>query len=280
MPGNQTRKRGQGRRTRKNRNVTVTKKVANKNRAILKLQKQVTSIRRKTAVSWQYSQYTFPVVDSSVGNTQAPKIYSLIDPEHWAPVFQSSTATDLAPKYFGRRINLDLNLSVESSGLIEAQMFYYKIYLVSFKNEAAAETLSRTSQLTTMTLGKDYTSASVGSTLAPALWRLNPAIYKVHASRSGMIGTVPYAQTISTEPLQNVSVLGNAQKIHRINIPWRHQLKGTNQEGPTQTASWKNLAMGQVEHNDRLYLVAFANGHGSATLWMSFNTTIYGKTAA
>lgn len=213
-------------------------------RAISKLLKQ----------QYRLSQYKF-----DGGGTGTYQSYSLVQPNLWTAIFQSNFRANNTDRCFINNLHFLTNVTVGVSGLVSVNPFHYVIFFVSLRKEARLQTIQRLSpNLTNPAEDIDYTYESIGASIGNAQWRLNPAIYNIHAMRRGMVGNYAVEDVIVDAPL--VTNIKDANKNHKFVIPWKRRIKRVNgQDVNGNPLEWKDMTIFEVNPADQLYMLFFNN---------------------
>lgn len=216
--------------------------------------KQSAAIKKLLTQQYRLSQYSHQ--GEGDGTYQS---YPLVNPVLWNPIFQSNFRANNTDRCFIQNMHILTNITVAISGTVAYNPFHYCIFIVSLKKEARLQTLQRLSPLLTNPQEDiDYTYSPIGATVGNAHWRLNPAIYDVHAIRRGMVGNVSQEALVADAPL--VTNIKDANKNHKFVVPWRRRLKrvtGLDVNGNPQ--EWKDMTVNDVNPADQLYMLFFNN---------------------
>lgn len=214
------------------------------NAAISKLLKQ----------QYRLSQYSYR--GEGTGTYQS---YPLVQPNNWNPIFQSNFRANNTDRCFINSMHVLTNTTVGLSGVASYNPFHYCIFVVSLRKEARLQTIQRLSPLLTNPQEDiDYTYNTIGATVGQAQWRLNPAIYTIHAIRRGMVGNYSFEDLApDAVPVSNIE---DANKNHKLNIKWKRRLKrAVGQDINGNPLEWKDMTVNEVNPADQLYLLFFNN---------------------
>ncbi len=239
------------------RRYTKNNRRRGKSRAAAKTavdKRQDAAIRKLLTQQYRLSQYSFN--GEGDGTYQS---YALIQPNAWDPVFQSNFRANNTDRCFINNIHILANITVGVSGLISYNPFHYTIFIVSLRKEARLQTLQRLSPLLVNPQEDiDYTYSTIGASVANAHWRLNPAIYQIHAMRRGMVGNYAFESVAAdATPVSNIQ---DANKNHKFVIPWKRRIKrAVGQDVNGNPLEWKDMTVNEVNPSDQLYMLFFNN---------------------
>lgn len=235
--------------------------------------KQSAAINKLLKQQYRLSQYSYQ--GEGDGTYQS---YPLINPAVWNPIFQSNFRANNTDRCFIQNVHLLTNITVGISGTVSYNPFHYCLFVVSLRKEARLQTLQRLSPLLTNPVENlDYTYSPIGATVGNAQWRLNPAIYQIHAIRRGMVGNVSVEALAADAP--QVTNIEDANKNHRIVVPWKRRIKRvTGLDVNGNPLEWKDMTVNDVNPADQLYMLFFNNAEADqevAFAWsMQANTKV------
>lgn len=186
--------------------------------------------------------------------------YPLVIPNTWQGNFQSNFRGNNTDRCFVKSFDIMANITVGVSGVASYSPMHYCMFVVSVRKAAQMQTIARLGPgLATVTEGIDYTYQPIGVTVGQAHWMLNPAIYKIHAQRRGMVGDYAFEQVAADAVA--VTNIKDANKNHRIKIfnhrPTLKRTFGTDAAG--QPKEWKDLTVNDVNTSDQLFVLFFNN---------------------
>lgn len=235
---------GRGKRKGARRNRAKTRVDRRQDRAIQKLLRQ----------QYRLSQYSFR--GEGVDSYQS---YPLIQPNNWNPIFQSNFRANNTDRCFINNIDIHANITVGVSGVASYNPMHYCIFVVSLHKEARLQTIQRLSPLLTNPQEDiDYTFNTIGATVGQAQWRLNPAIYNIHAMRRGMVGNYSFEDVVADATA--VSNIEDANKNHHMNVKWKRRVKrAVGQDINGNPLEWKDMTVNEVNPADQLYILFFNN---------------------
>lgn len=244
MPYGRRPKRANRRRRGRGRSRAKTRVDRRQDRAITKLLTQ------------QYRLSQYRLAGTGTGSIQS---FALVQPNNWVGIFQSNFRANNTDRCFINNMEIMCNITAGVSGVAAFNPFHYTIFVVSIRKEARLQTLQRLSpQLQTFQQDVDYTQSTIGSTVGNAMWRLNPAIYKVHAIRRGMVGN--YSFEDASPDATAVTNITDANKNHRMKVPWRRRIKrAVGEDINGNPLEWKDMTVNEVNTADQLYLLFFNN---------------------
>lgn len=162
---------------------------------------------------------------------------------------------------------------------------HYQLMLVSVKKEFALQTYARTGpNLGTLVVNQDYMYHSIGTTVGPAQWQLNPTIYNIHAVRKGMVGNFatdgPLTAPEEDETAAKVNNIKDANRNHYISLPYRRRLqRGLGQLTPPSgdQLEWKDMTVNDINPEDQLFIIFFNNAEETQSLSFHWSAQILSK---
>jgi len=225
-----------------------------------KSKQSATDRRQNAAISklltqqYRLSQYSFQ--GEGDGTYQS---YPLVQPTLWQPIFQSNFRANNTDRAFIQNMHILCNVTVSISGTVSYNPLHYVIFIVSLKKEARLQTIQRLSPLLTNPQEDiDYSYSPIGATVGNAQWRLNPAIYNIHAMRRGMVGNVSQEALAADAPL--VTNIADANRNHKFDVSWKRRLKRVNGVDVNgNPLEWKDMTVNEVNPADQLYMLMFNN---------------------
>lgn len=230
---------------RKRRTTTATK---------ILIKKNTKDIKQLKAVGFQYAPFQL-----KEATTLSTTIHTslLTAPNNWGGIFRMHGVSneDLPRQFNMKSVSVNWVAQAEAS---EVGNLWLQVMVVSLKRRMAAQVLQRTTRLSNLEEGLDYTSQNAGTAFAlqgDFGYKLNPDLYTVHY-HSGQrrigestIGETPTAVT----NISNGTTGGTAYiKFPRI---------FKNDE--TSDAGFKDLTYADLEPRQHLYLIVFSNTSGS-----------------
>ena len=255
------------RNTRRRRTVTKAQalsKRGSKSQAqqILKLQRQVTSIRKKVVDNTKWTQYSL-ALNATVGSVTAPtySVWNLIQPNLWEPIFQtrnSGTVQALTPsKFRGRSIGLEIMAQIGAITGVTVEMsqepITATIFVASLRKETAKQFIDETTNGTQMTPDVHYRITSLGNLQGAGLCMLNKGYFKVRYVKRFMLGGVTnfYGDDEGMpddKPQATTSLRYNNRRFY-IKIPYKNLIKdaGPNSRVATAGAGFKTLDIDEIE---------------------------------
>ena len=140
--------------------------------------------------------------------------FPLVIPNTWQSNFQANFRANQTDRCFVKSFDIMSNITVGISGVASFSPMHYCMFVVQIKKQAQMQTIARLGpSLATVTEGIDYTYQPIGTTVGQAHWQLNPAIYRVLASRRGMVGDYSFEDlSADATPVSNIR---DANKNHR-----------------------------------------------------------------
>lgn len=274
MPSGGTRKNRRSHYTRKRRPArkvtTVEAKTKTSGKAqstqILKLQKQLTSLKTKVGDNRQYAQFEINAGATDLTNGEW-HVRSLVNPPQWGKRFQSTEKVEENSKINLHSLYLQLYYRPKDSLLpLTAKMV--TIYLVRLRKECALQTLEDTSQMTTpgfnQTTNKNYlwNTQDIGLSYE-SLPVLNQSCFKIIGKRSFQVQNIiqnTAATSVTVEEAPDVAVTTPQGTFKSV----RFYMKANNliQSGRGDV-SWKEMGEGDLQPQDRYYLLTHVGGNGS-----------------
>lgn len=232
-------------------------------------------VRRNTDAISKLMRTNFPLTRyqrTDIG-TFDTKIHTniLTAPATWVPCFRSYQVPDEdQPRSFDcMRIQGKWTVQVEDNSEGNA---WLQCFVVSLKPKMAAKTLERTTRLSNMTSGLDYTEAAMGSAAGVvqghSFFFLNPAMYTTHYS-SGVrrIGGTTMGGVESTN-------IADSTTMGTYNVKWERTYKND----VYNAAGFRGITTDDIEPKNQLYFVIMSNADKN-TLFIANNTLITGRQA-
>lgn len=218
-------------------------------------------------------------------DSPSPSSFQIVNPDEWGRLFASNSNNEIGDRFFLYLIKCQFNLTVNSSlnTIVTVTPMHYAIFIVSLSREYAKSTYNRTNSMTQFTDKVDYHYTSLGATVGAAQWTLNPMIYKIHASRKGMIGdfvnegTIPVPVSPDFASSARTNNINDANKNHTMNIKWQRQLKKGIGELSSTKVDWKDMTLSEIEAHDQLFVLTFNNATELGSISIHAGFTIYGK---
>lgn len=238
------------------RSAAVTKRKIKKRTIVSKKQikKNTKDIKILKSVGFQYAPFQL----REVGTITSYLHTSLLTaPNNWGGIFRMHGVSnaDLPRQYLMKSVNVNWVAQCESA---DVGNLWLQVMIVSLKSKMAAQVIQRTTRLTNLTDGLDYTSQSAGTTFAlqgNMGYKLNPDLYTVHYnSRQRRIGEA----TMAT-PATEVTNINNGTTTGSCSIKFPRKFK--NDE--TSTSGFKELTYETIEPRHHLYCIVFSNSSGS-----------------
>lgn len=186
--------------------------------------------------------------------------YPLVTPNVWENVFQSNFRANNTDRAYLKQFDIMANITVEASGIATFSPLHYCMFVVSIRKQAQMQTIARLGpSLATMSENLDYKLTEIGDTVGAAQWQLNPAIYKIHAQRRGMVGNYPFED--ASADAVGVTNIKDANKNHRVKVnnhkPTLKRTYGVDLVGAPK--EWKDLTVNDVNVSDQLFIIFFNN---------------------
>lgn len=133
-----------------------------------------------------------------------------------------------------------------------------QVMVVSLKRRMAAQVIQRTTRLSVLTEGLDYTSQSAGTAFAlqgDLGYKLNPDLYTVHYNS----GQRRIGESTMGESPTVVTNINNGTTSGRCTVKFPRVFKND----VTADEGFKGLNYQQIEPRQQLYLMVFSNTSGS-----------------
>lgn len=248
-------------------------------RQLMSVQKQVTSLRRQVKRRSQYTQFFCAPQDGDGPDnaqiTLPPGLFyvnNLVRPSSWAPIFQSTAASQESNKTKIMSYDLQLVFSPKNSTTPLTPKIV-RVWVLSLKSETAQDTLNGTGNMTTAGLnaaanGLYYKNTFVDGGYATMV-KFNPASFKIHAYREFTIANIMQETTV---PDDDVAVTNTFNALKRVRI----RLRAGNILKPA-TGIWKNMQPGEIMPKDRKFLCVHVGGwstDGDNSVQMDTNITV------
>ncbi len=179
--------------------------------------------------------------------------FALTDFSKWRPVLRQDINVQSSSKTFCLRSQL--NCRVDIGDVL--QIAYINLFLVSLRRDATdvvVLTPPPVGSMSQLDLNQDYIEGSLNQGVNI---RLNPARYKVHASK--YITLLPNMPTV---PLPVGSVVGNPYSTWR-KWQWDLPLKFSVRTSAT-TRPWLDLRFDDMAHYQKYYLLAYSTNLGGS----------------
>ncbi|ACQ78171.2 hypothetical protein [Circovirus-like genome SAR-A] len=218
------------------------------------VKKNTKDIKLLKSVGFQYA----PFQQREVGTISNFLHTSLLTaPNNWGGIFRMHGVSneDLPRQYMMKSVDVNWIAQAEAS---EVGNLWLQVFVVSLKHKMANQVLTRTTRLTNLEEGLDYTSQSAGTAFAlqgDLGYKLNPDLYTIHYhSGQRRIGE----STVGESPVA-VTNINNGTTMGSCRIKWPHTFK--NDE--TSDAGFKELTYQNIEPKQHLYLLVMSNTSGS-----------------
>lgn len=218
------------------------------------VKKNTKDIKLLKSVGFQYAPFQLKEV-GTISNYLHVSL--LTAPNNWGGIFRMHGVSneDLPRQYMMKSVDVNWIAQAEAS---EVGNLWLQVFVVSLKNKMANQVLTRTTRLTNLEEGLDYTSQSAGTAFAlqgDLGYKLNPDLYTVHYhSGQRRIGE----STVGESPVA-VTNINNGTTMGSCRIKWPHTFK--NDE--TSDAGFKELTYANIEPKQHLYLMVMSNTSGS-----------------
>lgn len=197
-------------------------------------------------------------------------------PNTWTGVFQAQhdSFAEIPRQYLSHSLTYKYFIQCEDSTVGN---LWFQVWLVTLKPKYARQVRERTGNLTTLTVGDDYTQSNAGT--AGALqgatnYILNPAFYSIkHTSGQRRLGQETMG---AATPVTNIrdSTYHNTGTI---------KFKRTFKVGEHEANGFLAQTADEVSNQNALYMILMSNAGssvGEASLFKSFNYLINGQTVA
>lgn len=250
----------------------------NQKKQIYTLQKQVNTLKKKTANVFQYTKFDVPFpatnllppVQRSTEDEDAFNVFSLMKPNNWEEIFSTNDTVTSQKEATITNVRIEAYFTPKNS-LTTLTQKWINVWLVSLHKEAAAQCLNQTSNLKTDTATEGLNAQKQGefyftrNSNGPfsSMPLLNPKVFKIHQHRKFMIANIIQEEG-NVDPDQDVAVVDYELVTKRMVMTQRLGTKLATQTGSvSQIANWKSLNEFNVEQTDRLYLITHVGGYGN-----------------
>ena len=258
---------------------------------ILKLQRQVTSIKKKVVDNTKWTQYQLSL-SGNVGGVTAPTygVWNLIQPDQWEAIFQTRSTelvSSVTPsKFRGRSIGLEMMFQIGALAGSEVPGSFDPItatvFIASLRKETAKQFVDETTNGTDMKEDVHYVKTSMGTLQGSGLVMLNKGYFKVRYVKRFMLGGNVdfYENGAGDTPIRTTNLRDNNKRYY-VKLPYTNLLKdaGPNTRSNTEPVGFKTLSIDEIEPHDQLYVFIFANSYGDQTVSAHANMVITGTTA-
>lgn len=218
------------------------------------VKKNTKDIKMLKSVGFQYAPFQL----KESGTISSYLHTSLLTaPNNWGGIFRMHGVSneDLPRQYIMKSVDINWIAQCEAS---EVGNLWLQVFVVSLKHKMANQVIARTTRLTDLEEGLDYTSQSAGTAFAlqgDCGYKLNPDLYTVHYnSGQRRIGESTMGETATA-----VTNINNGTTVGHCKIKWPHTFK--NDE--TSDAGFKELTYANIEPKQHLYLMVMSNSSGS-----------------
>jgi hypothetical protein len=218
------------------------------------VKKNTKDIKLLKSVGYQYAPFQLREAGTISSYLHASLLTA---PNNWGGIFRMSGVSneDLPRQFNMKSVNVNWVAQVESS---DVGNLWLQVMVVSLKAKTAAQVIQRTTRLSNLSEGVDYTNQSAGTTFAlqgNLGYKLNPQLYTVHYhSGQRRIGEATMGTT-ATE----VTNINNGTTMGSCTVKFPRKFK--NDE--TSNAGFKELNYEKIEPRQHLYLLVFSNTSGS-----------------
>lgn len=231
---------------------------------ITTLQRQINRINTKVHLNKQWVQHRRPIDPTKITHATEPGVvtFTMIAPAAWDDLFSSAHDDDgnKQKKYQMRSMGIEFLLTMENP-TDHPDPVDYSIFLVSVRKKTANAVLRRTTNLTHLEEGKDFSRTSLSTAVGgqgDGLILLNKSIYKIHALFKGAIGHNTLFQGV--EGTKTTNLADNRFRKY-FSLDWPITLNaGINQDG------WKHLEATDIPDEHQLYLMVFTNNYAGQTM--------------
>lgn len=234
--------------------VKGTRRNTRKKATPSQVKKNTKDIKTLKAVGFQYAPFQLREAGTISSYLHASLITA---PNNWGGIFRMSGVSnaDLPRQYNMKTVNVNWIAQCEAG---DVGNLWVQVMVVSLKRKMAAQVIQRTSRLSNLSEGVDYTNQSAGTAFAlqgSCGYKLNPDLYTVHYhSGQRRIGEA----TMAT-PATEVTNINNGTTTGSCTIKFKRIFK--NDE--TSTAGFKDLNYEKIEPRQHLYCLVFSNSSGS-----------------
>lgn len=217
------------------------------------VRKNVKDIKELKSVGFQYAPFILKTAETVSASIHT---HLLTAPNNWGGIFRMHGVSndDLPRQYQLKSVNIHWIAQCENE---EVGNLWLQVMVVSLKAKMAAQTLVRTTRLSTMTENLDYVAQSAGTAFAlqgDMGYRLNPQFYTVHYnSGQRRIGESTMGQDDKVTNINNGTTSGSCTV----------KFKRTFKNDVTEDGGFKGLNYEQIEPRQHLYLIYFSNTSGS-----------------
>lgn len=236
------------------RSAKVTKRKYKKRVQSKQVKKNTKDIKALKAVGFQYAPFHL----REAGTISSYLHSSLLTAcNNWGGIFRMHGVSDeeLPRQYNLKTVNVNWAAQCEATAVGN---LWVQVMVVSLKSKMAAQVIQRTTRLSTLTDGLDYTSQSAGTAFAlqgSFGYKLNPDLYTVHYNS----GQRRIGESTMGESPTVVTNINNGTTAGRCTIKFPRIFKNdvTDDEG------FKGLTYNEIEPRHHLYLLVFSNSTGS-----------------
>lgn len=258
---------------------------------IVKLQRQVDSIRRNVLDNTRYTQYSFPLAMSVAGDDDSTySVWNLIQPSDWVPIFQTRPSEEndktTPNKFRGRSISMEFMAQISGttvSPIPSQDPITATVFIVSLRKETAQQFVTQTSNGLNLTEDVHYTQSNMGTLQGSGMIMLNKAYFKIRNVKRFMVGgnTSLYKDAVTGDPLGVTSNLRDNNRRWTVKLPYPNLLKdgGPNTREADEESGFKTLTLNEIEPMDQIFVYCFANSYGDQSLDIHSNIIINGTTS-
>lgn len=234
------------------RSNNKTRKNRKSQQALVK--KNAKDIRQLKSVGFQYAP--FQLTEATTLST-AIHVQLLTACNNWGGIFRMHGVSDadLPRQYQLKTVNVNWTAQCESDAVGN---LWLQVMVVSLKTKMAAQVIARTTRLSNMSSGLDYTSQSAGTTFAlqgSFGYKLNPDFYTVHYNS----GQRRIGEATMAIPATEVTNINNGTTSGSCTVKFPRVFKND----VTADEGFKGLSYDQLEPRQQLYLIVFSNTSGS-----------------
>lgn len=216
--------------------------------------KNAKDIKMLKSVGFQYAPFQF---SETATLSSAIHVSLLTACNNWGGIFRMHGVSDadLPRQYQLKTVNVNWAAQCESA---DVGNLWLQVMVVSLKRKMAAQVIARTTRLSNMTSGLDYTSQSAGTTFAlqgSFGYKLNPDFYTVHYNS----GQRRIGEATMATPATEVTNINNGTTTGSCTVKFPRTYKND----VTADEGFKGLSYDQLEPRQQLYLIVFSNTSGS-----------------
>ncbi len=248
----------------------------NQKKQIYTLQKQVNTLRRKTASAFQYTKFDVPFLTTNLlppvarttEDTDAFNVFSIMTPNLWTEIFSTNETVTQQKEATVTFCRIEAYFTPKNSTTALTQK-WVNVWLVSLQKEAAAQCLNQTGNLKTQAddeglnaqkQGEFYFTRNSNGPFS-SMPLLNPKVFKIYQHRRFMLANIMQeeAQSVAED---DVAVVDYHLATKRIQMNQRLGTKLATQTGSvSDIKNWKDLNEFNIEQTDRLYLITHVGGY-------------------